>query len=315
MPVFDAPCHTRQSRCVNLAVKAATSALLCAAFGAGACRAGDAAAAPAFSTGPWERVPRKDLSALAAGAMGAPQLRWRHAWNDVAIVHAMDGAQLDAVMREATFALHYLGSALGLPAPGRPVRIVLVDDVATWTRLSRDKGLRPDGLAVHAGDDILLLAAPDTPARADRVAHELVHFLVAASGIEPGPALWADEGLAGVFGVRAAQAYRRASGRRLSGEWPGVPAADLLPLADVVTRADYPRDPAAARAWYRQCLELASWLVERAGDPGVPSLVNALCEGRDWREALASVYGSEPLPSEEAVAALVRQRSLLPLEF
>lgn len=271
--------------------------------------------APVYSTGSWGDVPWRDLSPLARQAVGDPNVDWTYAWNEDVVVHARDPNRIDAVVREATFATSYVGHVLKLPPPAAPARIILVDDLATWGRLSRSKGLRPDGLAVHAGGDILLLAATGMVERADRIAHELVHFRLHAAGCAKGPALWADEGLAGLFGIRAARAFRLAQSRKLTGEWPAIPDADLLPFGDLLAAESYPADPAIARAFYRQSLEFVAWLVERIDEADVPTLARTLCEGGSWRDALRSVYPDAQLPTEPHVAEMVRRRSAQPLVF
>ena len=229
-------------------------------------------------------------SPLAQMAFDAEGARWRHAESGRVMVHAASRAELARIIEEAHDAWSAAGAQLALPATTNRVRLICVYEQSTWDRLVKKGGVRPDGLALQSGRDILLKTETNQPLRADRVAHEMVHYRLREAYGSALP-LWLEEGLATRMGISIARDFSGRKGVRLAGEWPAIPASDILPLAQLLGDAGYPESSGHAQAFGRQAAEFVGALAERVGSTGWSSLVNEIGSGADWRSVLSSSYG------------------------
>lgn len=224
----------------------------------------------------------------------------------MAWVVAADERHAAALLEEAEQALPEIARRLAVPLPARPVRILMVSDSAVWDELVRGEGFRPDSLAVNAGGEIFLKSDAAQGGRPDRLAHELVHFVLREHFGADVP-LWLDEGLASRIGVAVSRAYRIQRGRRVNGAWPAVPVEALEPLSVLTSRRTLPDDPASARVFYRAAEELVAIIEDRIGSAHLPDYVAEVVRGADWRAALdARLKGSAHL-SDDIESVLRRQ--------
>lgn len=248
--------------------------------------------------------PLRTLSALGRQVYAAQTSGWVCAEGPRIVAFGPTLQEVDALMQQADYAFGEAGRLLALPeAPGR-LAIFLVADEPSWRRLVSEQGFRPDGLALHLGDELYL---KNLPARAARVAHEVVHYrLHRAYGEIP---LWLDEGLAAYFGMGIARSHAAARGRRLVGQMPALVAEDVLPLDEVTGAAALPGSINQARAFYRQAEELIAELGWQHGDGTLPPFVQRVAFGENWKVVLREGYGYTPERFEELERA-VRRRAM-----
>lgn len=254
-----------------------------------------------------EERPLAALSPLARQAFDADKDQWVVGESARVLGFAWQTSDLAALLSEAEAALEEITRRLALPEPSGKVTLMLVRNESSWRRMVGEQGVRPDGLALHHGREILLKDDAQQRKRADRLPHELIHYRIREAF--RGLPLWADEGVAGYFGVLIARSYRESLGRRLAGTQPAVDADDLLPFADVVGADAVPSGQAAARAFYRQAEELIAELAWQFGDEKLPPFLHRLADGEDWQLILRQGYGVD----DQGFAALeqaVRRRSM-----
>jgi len=238
----------------------------------------------------WSTLSNRDFSPLVRLVQEREGAHWRYAESDRVIAHAASVAELAVMMEEAHHAWQVAGRQLALPEPRSRVRLVPVYQAATWEQLGKEAGIRPDGLALQAGPDILLKQEASQTSRLDRVAHELVHFRLREAYGDALP-LWLEEGLATSMGVSLARAFHDGQGILLAGTWPAAPAEALLEPDALLNLRDYPPSPGAAQAFGRQAAELVQLLRERIGADRWPMAVREIGQRGDWRSVLASGYG------------------------
>ena len=214
------------------------------------------------------------------------------------------------MMEEAQYASQAVGSRLGLPNPTNRARLVYVYESSTWDNLGRRSGIRPDGLALQSGRDILLKVDASQSERRDRIAHEIVHFRLREAYDDRLP-LWLEEGLATVMGIDVTRDYHNTQGTRLAGAWPAVPSEALLSPGDLLGRSEYPPSPGAAQAYGRQAAELVILLRERIGPDRWSMALREIGQRGDWRSTLASGYGL-PMAEVEQMAGVAARRSTRP---
>lgn len=229
------------------------------------------------------------------------------------MAHAFSVEELGVLMEEAHHAWQAIGRQLALPEPGGRVRLVLIYEPATWARLGQEAGIRPDGLALQSGRDILLKQDASQSNRLDRVAHEVVHFRLreAYGGHLP---LWLEEGLATAMGIDIARAYHDGQGVALAGAWPAVAPEGLLEPDQLVGLAEYPPTPGAAQAFGRQAAELVLQLRARIGADRWPMAVREIGQRGDWRSVLASGYDVD-VNEIQQMADRAAQRATQPWTF
>ncbi len=236
----------------------------------------------------WSSLSDHTWSPLVQVAYDAEGTRWRHAESTRVLAHAATRPELARLMEESHFAWEAVSGQLALAEPTNRARLVCIYEDSTWAQLGRVAGVRPDGLALQSGRDILV---KDTPvARADRVFHEVIHFRLHEAFGSRLP-LWLEEGLASWMGVGIARDYYSSLGKRLTGEWPGVPPAELLASDFLLTQPGYVEAPVSAQAFARQSAELVGLLAGRLGRERWAAAVRAMGQGGDWRRTLASGYG------------------------
>lgn len=251
-----------------------------------------------------DQHPLRGLSALGQQVYAASRGTWVCAEGSHIVVFGPALAEVDALMLEAEYAFGEAGRLLMLPdAPGK-LTIFLVADGKSWSRLVSEQGFRPDGLALHYQNEMYL---KNMPARAARVAHEMVHYrLHRAYG---DVALWLDEGLAGYFGMAIARSYAAGRSRRITGQLPALLAEDILPLDDVIGAHALPGELNKARAFYRQSEEIIAELGWQYGDERLPPFVQRVAFGENWKVVLQGGYGYTPARFEELERA-VRRRAM-----
>lgn len=238
----------------------------------------------------WASLSDRTFSPLVQRVHEAEGKRWRHAESARVVAHARSAGELTAIMEEAHHAWYQVGHELSLPEPANRARLVFVYEAATWEHLGREAGIRPDGLALQSGRDILLKMDDSQTNRLDRVAHEVVHFRLREAYGDRLP-LWLEEGLATLMGMSITRQYSSRQGRALAGAWPAVPLEGLMEPDALLTATGYPPSPGAAQAFGRQAAELTAQVRDRIGPERWPMAVQAIGQRGDWRSVLASGYG------------------------
>lgn len=246
------------------------------------------------------------LSSLARRVIRASREPMHLARGAHARVYATDTQWASAVLEEAEFSIVDITRRLRVAVPRRTVRILLVSGADAWDPLVREKGFRPDSLAVNLRDEIFLKDDPDQTVRPDRLAHELVHFVLRQTYGADVP-LWLDEGTAGRLGLLVSRDYRAEHGRRVTGSWPGLPKERVEPLALLTSRRALPDDPDSAHAFYRASEELVAMIEDRIGNAQMPAYVAEVATGADWRVALDSRLNGSALSSVDMEEAVRRQ--------
>ncbi len=255
----------------------------------------------------WSSLSDRQWSPLVQLAHEAEGKRWKHAESSRVVVHAGTREELTRLMEEAHYAWDAAGRQLALPELTNRVRLVCIYDASTWARLGREGGVRPDGLALQSGRDILVKSEPDTPLRADRVAHEMIHFRLREAYGNHLP-LWLEEGMATRMGIGISRNFANQRGIRLTGEMPAIPAAALLSPAQLFDDAGYPESPASAQAFARQAAELVGELESRVGGSRWPEAIREIGAGGDWRKVLSSGYGVA-MDDVQQLGAVAAQRA------
>lgn len=261
----------------------------------------------------WSSLTDTNFSPLVQLVREAEGARWRHAESPLILAHAASRSELTAIMDEAHYAWRAVGKRLNLPPTGVRARLVYVYETSTWEQLGSQQGIRPDGLALQVGRDILLKVDPSQAQRMDRVAHELVHFRLREAYGDRLP-LWLEEGLATLMGVAIARDFHNAQGLQLAGAWPATPVDALLMPDELLELPTYPASPAAAQAMGRQAAELVTLLMERVGPDRWPQAVLEIGQRGDWRSVLASGYGVD-MTELKQMATLAAGRAARPWTF
>ncbi len=226
----------------------------------------------AYTVIPVEDIPRDTLSPVARrllrdpGAMVAGRSATFHAL-------APNIRHLSLTINEAEFAWTWMHRWLEPPDATNRALIVLVADATRWNELVSGHGLRHDSLAMQLQRELYLKDDPGQNARADRIAHEIVHLRLQDRTL-PALPLWLEEGLAGYLGWRCAHAYHASRRVRLFRTFPAVEPNHLLPLARLFSVSSYPADSTSARAFYRQTEELVALVHEQQGDEGLRRLIH-----------------------------------------
>mgnify|MGYP005854733931 CR=1 FL=1 len=257
----------------------------------------------------WWRAPSAgdpSLSPLARRALAEAPGHFHLARSPAVEVYAMAPELAGAMLDEANFALVRSAGHLGVALPARPVRVILIPGDTLWAQLGRERGFRPDSMALNWRDEVFLKEGGDQGARPDRLTHELVHFVLREAYGDRVP-LWLDEGLAGRVGLKVSRAYRAQRGRRVTGEWPGIPADSVESLRVLTSRTTLPDDPAAARAFYRAAEELVAVIEDRVGAAKFPGYVADVIAGADWRAALDARLNGTSLRSVDVEDVVRRQ--------
>jgi len=274
---------------------------------------GPAARALSVRLATWSTLSDTNLSPLALVVKESEGSQWRYAESTRVLVHARSRAMLENTVEEAEFLWSAVGRALDLPDTSNRMRVVWVYDDATWHRLQKEGGVRPDGLALQTGHDVLIRVDTNGVPRVDRLAHEFVHFRLRDAYGDRLP-LWLEEGLATGLGVEMARLYRNTRDMELTGELPGVASDGALTAEQLFGQKGYPPTEDAAQAFGRQAAEMVAVLRARIGPARWPDAVRTMAEHGDWRSALTSGYGIA-MQELEQMASQAAQRAAQPWTF
>jgi hypothetical protein len=122
--------------------------------------------------------------------------------------------------------------------------------------------------------------------------HEITHLVVCRflGGDTP---LWLNEGLAEFEGIRCYRGYLKARKYELVGVPDRLDRSRYIPLKDLTSAVDYPRDAAEVTAFYIESHRLVAFLYyECGGMEPLMKFVKHLCNGARFGSALRDVYGS-----------------------
>lgn len=249
-------------------------------------------AALVFALAWWWRAAAQEesLSSFARHAIRVSATPMQQAREEQVSVYATNEVTAATILDEAVFSIGEISRRLGVEPPSRPVRILLISD----SDLIRREGFRPDSLAVNWGDEIFLKDDVGQGARPDRVAHELVHFVLRETYGAKIP-LWFDEGLAARLGLAVSRIYRAKHGWRVTGSRPGLSVEKMDSLAILTGRRSLPKDPEAAQVFYRAAEELVALIEDSIASAQMPTYISEVATGADWYAALNARVSGSPL--------------------
>jgi len=281
----------------NAAVLAALTVL------AGAARAQEGHTAR-LETRSWEELSNRRVSVAGERALKAAGAAWTHAESPQFIYHALSAANLEPAARFAEFGYRELSRHTGPEINswdlwsqitgrdrGRKPHLFLIPGGPLWDQVLAGVSSRPDGVAMQLANEVFAPPPGDDPASAMKLAHELVHLRLWRIAGERVP-IWLDEGLAGYASWQVTRAYFGKQGRVMTRAAQTVTKERLMSLQQLTAVKEYPKDPAAARAFYRQCEEFIRSVASRIGQDRLASFVLAVASGTTrWDEFFRKRYG------------------------
>lgn len=225
--------------------------------------------------------------------------------SEYARVYAATRIEARQLAKEANFAVRHLCARLPVSGPIAPVIIIQMPPGADWSQFAYESGLRPDGYALHVGQEVILRNDPPAAARPDRLAHEIVHVLFRSQGYDHLP-LWLEEGVASRWGFETARLFHETQGRRLTAEWANAEYSLLGSISEWLEWPIPPADAARTRAYYRAAEEAARWIEERLGASAFRGYLAEVGHGAPWRTTLERHIKDTPFSLEEMEADIRR---------
>jgi hypothetical protein len=245
-----------------------------------------------------ETVERTGLLPADIALLDQPAFKWRHLQTEHFVLHhdqklfAAKVARMGEQFYDAISA--DLPSLQDRTAPARS-HIFIFRDPQEWQAIvSEAPGMESWASSFVRGNAMYLQEIGTAPSeKMDALAHEMTH-LVFNRFLPVRLPLWLNEGLAEYYGEFA---YRAARGMGQGKNNAFRPLRNWTPLADLLTAATYPADPAEVGRFYTTCKYLTGFLLLKlprekwdaffarrlAGEPALP----ALLETYGWADIAA----------------------------
>lgn len=229
---------------------------------------------------PYRVVTPDELDLSRLSEIGRDMLKnpddWLIGRSEHFLVFGKSRPHVSAAVDEAENVLIQASEWLGLAyASAEPPLLVFIQDERQWEKLVRLHGVRHDGLALQVDREMYFKDDPELRKRPDRVAHEVMHFLVAVN-FPSGLPLWLEEGLAIHYGWQSAVRMNQQRGLAIYRELPPLDDERMLDLESLAGLKRYPIGVEEARAFFIQSEELVAVLAGRLGPEGMANLVREL---------------------------------------
>lgn len=239
-----------------------------------------------------EALSNQDTSPLGAKALALAPAKWKHAETDHFIVHYRRATEAQKVVREVEYDLWFVASSLKASKEryAKKSHVYVFQDEKEWIAFRAEADV-PRWYASFAHGDNLFLHIGGAGEGFDSamLGHETTHAVVAR--LYPGRhwPRWLNEGFAEYMGSASIAARK--------GQWTKGLQGDLsrsdLPLAELTSTTDYPKEQEAIHRFYQSSEKLVRYLMNEFPKDRFPQFVDAILDKMTFDAAVVKVYGDQ----------------------
>jgi hypothetical protein len=219
-----------------------------------------------FKVVPFEKLSDHNLSRQGDAALGLKSVTWEHSESDHFIFHTESGfsALQLAVVAEWSYAQikQHLGITQDLFERKCHVYVFLNEPV--WHEFVSSGKMEPWTGGWCTGRELFIWSRPHFRFQGTTLPHELTHLVLYRFVVGDIP-LWLNEGLAEFEGIRVYRTFLKERNYSLTNVRDHVDRDQYIPLRNLVSAVDYPRNKDEVVAFYTESQRLISFLFYQHG--------------------------------------------------
>ena len=241
------------------------------------------------------------LMLLAGGCLPTGEHRLQHAvmehpeeWCSISNQFVTVYGRNEDVVRRAAALAAFSGAKIERLIPSgadkgvHPPVVLLVDESTDWEQLIERYDLKPEGLSLQAGREVLIQAKEPRDLMKSALPHELLHYAMYAADWQLPLAL--EEGVASRFGWEFALEYYLTEGSVL--RRPDAAVEPMISLQALEGLESYPVETDRLAAFYDESERWVSALQKWLGPDAFCGFLAETGTGKNWRDVLRDVYNA-----------------------
>lgn len=241
-----------------------------------------------------DEAQKKALSRNGQEALQMSDVDWHHAESEHFIYHFTQKWMAERASAEAETYYEFIKKDLKVTDDKWEVKghIFLFETEPSWKKFVEKSGVDRWSGGVCIGNEIFLLAPPQgKPFTGSTLPHELAHLAVNrfVRGRIP---IWLNEGFAEQQSRKHFTNYTKPKGFGFLLPPNVVSAENYIPLAELTTANDYPREESVVAHFYTESVRLVQFLIEDHPKQDFLEFLQYMADGVKFDNALDRVYGN-----------------------
>jgi len=248
-----------------------------------------------FQAKRFDDLSERNVSRQGDAALKLPTVNWEHGESDHFIFHTESGFAVTQLVSVAEWSYSRIKKDLQITQDSfeRKCHIYVFLNQSVWHQFVSTGKMEPWTGGWCTGRELFFASRPHFKFQGATLPHEMTHLVLHrfVGGDIP---LWLNEGLAEFEGIRLYRNYLKTRGYTLTNVRDHVDAADFIPIKDLTSALDYPRDEKQVLAFYTESERLITMLYfQYGGTENLMQFLKLQSQGAQFDSAWHDVYGRE----------------------
>ena len=252
-----------------------------------------------FKILPFERLSERSVSRQGDAALKLETVKWEHSESDHFIFHTEAGFAVTQLVSVAEWSYSAIKKDLQISQDSfeRKCHVYVFLNEGVWKEFVGNGKMEPWTGGWCTGRELFFWSRPHFKFQGATLPHEMTHLVLHrfVGGDIP---LWLNEGLAEFEGIRLYRTYLKMRNYTLTNVRDHVEPDQFVPLKDLTSAVDYPKNSNDVTAFYVESERLISFLYFQHGGTGpLMRFLKLQSEGARfdsaWREAYGNEYGDQ----------------------
>jgi hypothetical protein len=252
-----------------------------------------------FKMLPFERLSERSVSRQGDAALKLETVKWEHSESDHFIFHTEAGFAVTQLVSVAEWSYGAIKKDLQISQDSfeRKCHVYVFLNEGVWKEFVGNGKMEPWTGGWCTGRELFFWSRPHFKFQGATLPHEMTHLVLHrfVGGDIP---LWLNEGLAEFEGIRLYRTYLKMRNYTLTNVRDYVEPDQFVPLKNLTSAVDYPKNSHDVTAFYVESERLISFLYFQHGGTGpLMRFLKLQSEGARfdsaWREAYGNEYGDQ----------------------
>ncbi|HUI07569.1 MAG TPA: hypothetical protein VL486_11260 [Verrucomicrobiae bacterium] len=263
---------------------------------------------------PFEELSDRNVSRQGEAALKLPDVKWEHSETDHFVFHTEAGFAVAQLAGAAEWSYAEIKKDFDITQDlfERKCHVYVFLNEQAWREFVGAGKLEPWTGGWCTGRELFFWSRPHFKFQGTTLPHELTHLVLYrfVGGDIP---LWLNEGLAEFEGIRLYRTYLKTRGYILTNVRDHLDRSQYIPLDDLTSAVDYPRETDQVVAFYTESQRLVSFLYYQHG--GIGPLIRFLklqSQGSRfdsaWREIYSSKYTDQQAFEDKFIAYITKAK-------
>ncbi|HTS17466.1 MAG TPA: hypothetical protein VMP11_07830 [Verrucomicrobiae bacterium] len=244
---------------------------------------------------PFDELSEKSVSRQGDAALALPSVHWQHSESDHFIFHTETGFSVPQLSAWAEWSYALIKQDIGVTTDSyeRKCHIYVFLNPQVWHEFVGTGKMEEWTGGWCTGRELFFASRPHFKFQGPTLPHEMTH-LVLHRFIAGDIPLWLNEGFAEFEGVRLYRNYLRARGYTLGNVPDHLDRADYIPLSELTSAVDYPRERDTVVHFYNESrLLVAFFYYQHGGMNPLLKFIRESADGNKFDSAWQDVYSSK----------------------